>query len=174
MPSNQGIYGRVLLKNQRPVTQDGTYGRVWFTDTLELFRHPSIYGRVKFVDIRAFPPYEDGLPVPPSYALSEIPAFNNSVVEFGRHTEQRLAHDDGVRWGFKLRFDVLSPAYKNRLLAFFLARKGSHQPFTLVHPLTLEYYTVRFVQSAAEFELFSYRLYNFGEIELIEINEIFY
>lgn len=170
MPTSEAIYGRLRFLNQLPLEKAGLYGRVKFTDQLELRRHPSIYGRVYMVDTRAFPP----LGVVASYALVESPGFATAVVEFGRHTEQRLALDSQVRWRFKLQFSILSAAERDLLCAHFLARRGSFEPFTLLSPVGAADRIVRYARSEAEFELFTYRLYAFNDVELIEINETFY
>lgn len=174
MPTKLSIHGATVFKNERTPLLESIYGGVKFVEDLELFRYPSIFGQVRFLDIRAFPPYEDGEPVPPSYSLIETPAFDNLVVEYGRHTEQRASLDDAPRWTFGLKFHGLTPAYRKRLCDFFLARKGNHQPFTLIHPLNGLHGIVRFAQSSAEFELFSYRLYSQGVVELIQVDEVFY
>lgn len=169
-----GLYGIGIFTNSRPVKGDGEYGHVTFTDVLNQFTHPNLYGSVLFVDLIAFPPYEDGLHVPPTYSLVEVPLFNNSEVSYGRHTEQYLEQDSNVRWAFKLSFETLSPYYKQQLLDFFIARKGNAYPFTLIHPLTEARIVVRFVQGVASYELFAHQLYDFGEVELIQVDEDIY
>jgi hypothetical protein len=160
------MYGRTLFANNDNL-RHGLYGRTHFYELLEFFRHPSAFGYTQFIDKRPFPPAG----APPSFSFFEVPTFDTAVIEFGGRSEQRLSLDDDVQWRYRLRWLRLAPAAVQTLLDFFLARHGAHQRFTLIHPLTGELRTVRFALDMAEVELYKYRLYQFRELELIEVNE---
>lgn len=159
------MYGRTLFTNSDNI-RHGLHGRTYFYDLLEFFRHPSIFGYTHFVDMRPFPPVGVNL----EYELVEVPSFDTAVIELGGRSEQVIALDDDVRWNYQLKWRVLPPAEMRLLLAFFIARAGSHQRFTFTHPKTGLRKTVRFSQDAAEIDKFTAHLYA-GELELSEVNE---
>jgi len=140
-----------------------------FSQFLELRRFPSLPCLARFLDIRKFPP--EGVPL--GYSFIEIPTFDTLLVESGRHTEQRAFFDTNVRWVFKLQFPALTSGQRQKVLDFFLARKGSLEKFTLVHPLTGELIVVRFFNTTQEYELMSHNLYRTNQVILVELEESF-
>lgn len=159
------MYGYTRFVNTGNRNQ-GLSGYTYFYDLLEFFRHPSIFGRTHFVDMRPFPPEGVNL----EFELTESPRFDTAVIAFGGRSEQRLALDADVRRGYKLRWRVLPPEEMRLVLAFFVARGGRHQRFTFTHPKTGERKVVRFALDAAEIDKFTAGLYA-GHLELIEVNE---
>ena len=162
----QGLAGGGLFINNDPRKQ-GLSGFTYYYVILEFFRHPSISGRTRFIDLRIFPP--EG--VNPEYSLEERAVFDTAVIEYGPRPAQYLGLEDDVKRVLRLRWKTLPPAEQAQLRNFFVARCGKYQKFTLRHPRTGDMSIVRFMHDAGEIDKFTAGLYR-GEVELVAVPEI--
>ncbi len=69
-----------------------------------------------------------------SYGLIEIPTFSTLVIGYGSAIEQRISLDSVETWHFRAQWRTLTEANKDTIQQFFIARKGSFEAFTWIHP----------------------------------------
>lgn len=92
--------------------------------------------------------------------------FNNLITEFESGREQRRAK--GVpRRTWKLTFKK-DQADADAIWNFYVARKGTFEPFSWISPIDGKTYNVRFMQDSLERSALWKVLYNFG-LDLIEV-----
>lgn len=113
------------------------------------------------------------LPVYPATPTPDLPVqigsnFQVEKMTFVDGSEQRVLETDESIKVFKLRYKYLSELNRNTIYNFFIARKGSLEPFYWVNPINQDFYIVRFEEDSMELENFQYKLYNLNEVNLKE------
>lgn len=70
----------------------------------------------------------------PSPELTELPSFDNVIINYGNKVEQRISKSVSPRWEFTIQYRTLSDTNKEIIQDFFIARKGNFESFILNHP----------------------------------------
>lgn len=107
-------------------------------------------------------------PATPDFSFYKIPFFDTVIISYGSKVEQRIAQEEDPVWQFKGKFSVRNQTEMAAILDFFVARKGSFEPFYLTDELGTQY-LVRFSEDSLNIEYFSYRLYTFGEVTFQQV-----
>jgi phage-related protein len=111
------------------------------------------------------------LSIDPWYSVIKIPMFSTIVINFGNRVEQRIAQNDSPQYKFQLKWGALSPVNANRILEFFVARRGSFEAFYWTNPVDTTSYLVRFLEDELNAEYFAFQLYRFNRVEFLEVSE---
>lgn len=107
----------------------------------------------------------------PNYGIEKEPVFSTEIIEYGGAIEQRIAHWAGARHRFRISFNNITKDEADALYNFFIARQGAAEPFRWTNPEDSTEYIVRFAIDRIKHNAFTLRLYRFGEIELVEVDE---
>ena len=105
----------------------------------------------------------------PSYSVTEIPSFNTKIIGYGNQIEQRIAINSIANKIYRLQWNILTPAEKDTLYNFFVARLGSYDSFTWTNVIDSVSHTVRFKEDSANFEYFNYLLWRLQTVEFREV-----
>lgn len=105
----------------------------------------------------------------PSYSVHKIPHFKTNIITYETGVEQRISRWATDRKRFKIHFDAIIKASADTILNFFIARKGAFEAFLWTNPEDSVQYTVRFDMDLMDLDIFTYKLYKIGEIELLEV-----
>lgn len=111
--------------------------------------------------------------ITPAYPFTRVPSFVVDVVNYENQKEQRLLRTPTPRYSYAAQWPALSPDEKQLLQAFFLARQGNYEAFDYLDPdpdsaTYGQVLSVRFAQSAVNFDYFSFLLWRFNRVELID------
>ncbi|MHC4276957.1 MAG: DUF2460 domain-containing protein [Planctomycetota bacterium] len=107
----------------------------------------------------------------PNYGVEKEPVFNTEIIEYGGATEQRIVRWKGARHRFRISFNNITKDEADALYDFFIERQGAAEPFIWTNPEDNTQYIVRFAIDRIKHNAFTLRLYRFGEIELVEVDE---
>ena len=107
----------------------------------------------------------------PNYGIEKDPEFSTQIIEYGGAVEQRIVRWADARHHFRISFNNITKDEADALYNFFLARQGAAEPFVWTNPEDNTQYIVRFAIDRIKHNAFTLRLYRFGEIELVEVDE---
>ena len=95
--------------------------------------------------------------------------WNTTIQTYQNGIEQRISNRSNVKRKFEVIWKYLAPADKVLLTDFYNARKGAYESFAWGNPEDSTSYTVRFQEDELNREYFTYNLWNFNKITLIEV-----
>lgn len=99
------------------------------------------------------------------------PEFVIGVVNYENQKEQRLLRTPNPRYTYKANWDSLTPAEKQVIQDFFVARRGNIDPFLYTDPdpdsaTYGQQLTVRFVEASHNFTYFRFMLWDCSSLEM--------